>query len=100
MSKNAIPEIPDNTITVTISLQDEGQLRCGFGWNIPDPETDEGNYLYVTGLGLLWMLTKNIDGLTRLGMTYEASRELEQDEEQEELHEAEIFEFPIKPTKH
>lgn len=98
MSKDETPNIPENTLHITLSLNEANELKCGFGWNIPDPETDEGYYLYLTGLGLLWMLTKNMEGLTRLGSTYEASREAE--EAEEDSHEAEILEFPITPTKH
>lgn len=98
MNKDQTPNIPENTVNITLSLTDENELRCGFGWHIPDPETDEGNYLYMTGLGLLWMLTKNMEGLTRLGVTYDASREAE--EAEEDGYEAEILEFPLTPTKH
>lgn len=97
MDKTNTPKMPENTVSITLSVQDTGELHCGFGWNIPKPESDDGNYLYVTGLGLLWMLTQNLEGLTRLGMTYEQAKAAE---DPSEKHDAEILDFPITPTKH
>lgn len=91
------PSIPENTVNITLSLTDEDELQCGFGWNIPEPSTEGGGYLYATGLGLLWMLTKNMEGLTQLGITYDKS---DKSQEDDSSCEAEILDFPLNPTKH
>ena len=91
------PKIPENTVSITLSLTENDEIHCGFGWNIPEPETENGGYLYATSLGLLWMLTKNMSGLTQLGITYDRSQENVSDDPSDE---AEILDFPLNPTKH
>jgi hypothetical protein len=85
------PEIPEDSVSVKMFINDNGELSVGFGWNIPDPESDEGNLLYLCGMGLLWMLHENIEGLARLGATYDLARG-----DDEELPTAEVIPFPDK----
>jgi hypothetical protein len=85
--------IEENCVLIKLIVSEQGSLNVGFGWNIPDRESEEGDFLYLCGMGLLWMLHHNIDGLAKLGYVYEASRD---DPEEDETTEAEIIPFPDK----